>query len=284
MAILIDKNTGVIVQGITGEQGSFHTDLMKKYGTRVLAGVTPGKAGKKVHSVPVYGSVAEAVKRRKVEWSVLFVPAAFVLGAAEEALEAGLNLVIITEHVPVHDTLKIVQLAGAKGLRVIGPNCPGVITPGECKIGIMPEEVFKAGKVGVVSRSGTLTYEIVAGMTAAGVGQSTVVGMGGDPVVGMDFIDVLALFEADPEMEKIVLIGEIGGDNEERAAKFIESNVSKPVVAYIAGATAPEGKTMGHAGAVISGTSGTYAAKVEALEKAGVKVAKTPKEVVKSLG
>lgn len=283
MGILIKKNTEVIVQGITGEQGSFHTALMKKYGTRIVAGVTPGKKGQNVHGVSVYNSVAEAVKRRKVEWSVLFVPAQFVKAAAEEALEAGLNLVIITEHVPVHDTLRIVQKAEALGLKVIGPNCPGVITPGQSKIGIMPEKVFKPGKVGVVSRSGTLTYEIVAGMSAAGIGQSTVIGMGGDPVVGLDFIDALKMFEADKETEKIVLLGEIGGDNEERAARFIETSVSKPTVAYLAGATAPEGKTMGHAGAVISGTSGTYAAKVEALEKVGVKVAKLPGEVVKWL-
>ena len=283
MGILIGENTGVIVQGITGEQGSFHTALMKKYGTQIMAGVTPGKNGQKVHGVPVYDSVGEAVKRRKIEWSVLFVPAKFVKAAAEEALEAGLNIVIITEHVPVHDTLWIVQKAETLGLKVIGPNCPGVITPGVSKIGIMPEVVFKPGKVGVVSRSGTLTYEIVAGMSAAGIGQSTVIGMGGDPVVGLDFIDALKLFEEDKGTKKIVLLGEIGGDNEERAARFIETSVSKPVVAYLAGATAPEGKTMGHAGAVISGTSGTYAAKVEALKEVGVKVAKMPGEVVKWL-
>lgn len=281
MPILINKNTKFIIQGITGTQGSFHAKLMQEYAAEALAsGVTPGKGGQEVHGIPVYNSVKETLNNHQASWSVIFVPAPFVKNAAQEALENGLNLVIISEHVPVLDTIAIVKMAQEKGLHTIGPNCPGIITPEEIKIGIMPAHVFKKGRVGVVSRSGTLTYEIVDSLTKAGIGQSTVIGIGGDPINGMDFIDILPLFEKDPQTEAIILIGEIGGDNEERAAHYIKNNISKPVTAYIAGKTAPPGKTMGHAGAVISGKSGTAESKIKALKEAGVKVAELPSEIV----
>ncbi|MFH1638615.1 MAG: succinate--CoA ligase subunit alpha [Candidatus Woesearchaeota archaeon] len=281
MMILIDKDTKVIVQGLTGKQGSFHAGKMKEYGTQVVAGVTPRKGGTKVDGIPVYNSIKEALEKHEASWSIIFVPAKFAKEAALEAIENGLNIVLITEGVPVHDSIKIVQ--EAKSLTVIGPNCPGMISPGASKLGIMPGHVFKKGKVGVISRSGTLTYEIVEELTKAGIGQSTVVGVGGDPVLGSSFIDLLELFERDKDTEKVVIIGEIGGDMEEKTADFIKENFSKPVVAYIAGTTAPEGKKMGHAGAVISGSSGTAAAKIKKLKEAGVKVARLPSEVAKLL-
>jgi len=286
MSILINKETSFIVQGITGGQGAFHTKLMLDYGTKIVAGVTPQKGGQEVHGVPVFDTVAECKTqnvKRKVTWSILFVPAPFVKGAAEEALAAGLNIVIITEGVPVHDAMSILKTAREKNLRVVGPNCPGLITPGEAKAGIMPGQIFKPGEVGVVSKSGTLTYEVVNHLTKAGIGQSTCVGIGGDPIIGTNFIDALELFEKDSKTEKIVLIGEIGGNLEEAAADYIKKSVSKPVVAYIAGQTAPPGKTMGHAGAVISGKSGTAASKEKALTEAGASVAKLPSQVVSLL-
>ncbi|MFC1617827.1 succinate--CoA ligase subunit alpha [Patescibacteria group bacterium] len=279
MSILINQNTKFIVQGITGSQGAFHAELMLDYGTQIVAGVTPKKGGEEVHGVPVFDSVIET-KKFEPSWSILFVPAPFVKAAALESLEEGLNLVIITEHVPVHDALEIIRVANEKKLRVIGPNCPGLITPGEAKAGIMPGQIFKSGDIGVVSKSGTLTYEIVDHLTKNNLGQSTCVGIGGDPIIGSSFIEILELFEKDPETKKIVLIGEIGGNLEEAAAEYIKKNITKPVVGYIAGRTAPPGKTMGHAGAVVSGNAGTAESKQQALEEAGVKVAELPSEVV----
>ena len=284
MGIFVDKKTRVVVQGITGHHGSVHTRLMLEYGTKIVSGVTPGKGGQSVEGLPVYNSVAEAkVANPDVSWSIIFVPAGAAVAAAREAMEADLHLIMITEHVPVLDALGLVREAKQRGLFMLGPNCPGVITPEECKLGIMPGEIFKKGNVGVVSRSGTLTYEIAKHLTHNGIGQSTVLGIGGDPAVGLDFVDVLKLFEADPETEKIVLIGEIGGDAEERAAKFIQEKISKKVVAYIAGKTAPKGKVMGHAGAVISGGTGTFESKVKALTEAGIEVVDLPSDVVLKL-
>lgn len=280
MAILVGQHTRVLVQGITGYQGEFHTARMLEFGTQVVAGVTPGKGGTKVHGVPVFDTVEEAVDATGANASCVFVPARFAKDATLEAIAAGLDpVVVITEHVPVHDTIAMVDFARRKGIHVVGPNGPGVTAPGRCKIGIMPSHLFRPGPVGLVSRSGTLTYEIVAGLSTAGLGQSTAVGMGGDPVVGTTFVELLELFEADPETEAIVLVGEIGGSAEEEAARFIRERVRKPVVAYVAGRTAPPGKRMGHAGAVISGTEGTAQAKVEALERAGVAVAELPTRV-----
>lgn len=283
MSILIGRKTKVIVQGMTGHQGSFHTKQMLEYGTKIVAGVTPGKGGEKVEGVPVYDTVQEALQKQDADFSVLFVPAPHAKEAAIEALENGLHIVIITEHVPIHDAMSIIQLAKKKKLHVLGPNCPGLATPGMCKIGIMPGYIFQQGNVGVVSRSGTLTYEIVHALTKAGIGQSTVVGIGGDPIIGMDFLDILPLFEKDKQTKQIVLVGEIGGDAEERAAAFIKKSISKPVVAYIAGTTAPEGKRMGHAGAIIEGRTGTAQHKIQALQKAGIPVAKLPSEIVQLL-
>jgi succinyl-CoA synthetase alpha subunit len=286
MAILVDANTHVLVQGITGRQGAFHTRAMLRYGTRVEAGVTPGKGGQSVEGVPVYDSVEEALANHpSINTSLVMVPAAYAADAVYEALDNGIKLVvIITEHVPVHDTLKFVRYASLQGARVIGPNCPGVITPGAAKVGIMPGYIFKQGGVGIVSRSGTLTYEIAYAVTLKGLGQSTCVGIGGDPVVGMDFIEVLEMFRKDPGTEAVVLIGEIGGDMEERAAAYIrETNYPKPVVAYIAGRTAPPEKRMGHAGAIISMGAGDAESKVKALTAAGVYVASTPSEVAEKL-
>lgn len=276
--ILADK--GIIIQGITGNQGSFHAKKMKDYGTNIVAGVTPGKGGEKVNEIPVYNSVKEALEKHKADWSVIFVPAKFAKSAAIEALENNLNIVVITEGIPVHDTIEIVHKAN--NLVIIGPNCPGIISSG-LKLGIMPAHIFKPGKVGIISRSGTLTYEIVASLTRAGIGQSTVIGIGGDAVPGSSFIDILKLFEKDSDTEKVVIIGEIGGDMEEAAASYIKEHFSKPVVAYIAGRTAPEGRKMGHAGAVISGSSGTAAAKINKLEDAGVRVARLPSQVAELL-
>ena len=283
MGIFIGKDSRAIVRGITGNQGTFHTDLMQKFGTRIVAGVTPGKAGKVVCGVPVYDSIAEALKKHKADWSVLFVPAPFAKAAALEDIAAGLNLVIITENIPVHDSIAIMAAASKAGRVVVGPNTAGLVTVGECKLGIMPNHIFKRGGIGVVSRSGTLTYEIVAELTRSGMGESSVVGIGGDMVVGTSFIDALALFESDKQTKAVVLIGEIGGDLEEKAAEFSRASMTKKVVAYIAGRTAPEGKRMGHAGAIISGSSGTAEAKTKALEAAGIPVARLPSEIVQLL-
>jgi len=277
---LITKKTKVLVQGITGKQGSYHTKLMLDYGTNIVAGVVPKRGGQEVEGVPVYNTVKEAPK---AEWSVIFVPAPFMKKAAIEALENNLNLVIITEHAPVRDMIDVITLAKKKKLKVVGPNGPGFVVSGEAKLGIMPGHIFSKGNIGIVSRSGTLTYEIINLLTKANMGQSTCIGTGGDPVVGFDFIDILKLFEKDRATKKIVLIGEIGGDAEERAADYIKKNISKPVVAYIVGRSAPKGKTMGHAGAIISTSAGTVEAKTEAFEKAGVKVAVLPSEIVELL-
>jgi len=278
MPAIMSRTTRVLVQGITGYQGQFHTQAMLEYGTKVVAGVTPGKAGEHVHGVPVFDSVASAVKKARANASCIFVPAKFAMDAVLEALEAPKIklIVVITEHIPVHDAMRMVAIARAKGVRMVGPNCPGVAVPGTGKIGIMPETIFRQGSVGVVSRSGTLTYEIVNALSEAKIGQSTIVGIGGDPVNGTNFLDMLSFFQRDKRTESIVLVGEIGGNAEEAAAAFIKKHVSKPVVAYIAGRVAPPGKTMGHAGAIISGKSGTAAAKVEALEAVGAKVADRP--------
>ncbi len=280
MSILINKETRVVVQGITGYQGEFHTARMLEFGTQVVAGVTPGKGGMQVHGVPVFETVAEAVRSTGANAACVFVPARFAKDAALEAIEARLDPVaIITEGIPVHDVLPVVEFARQRGVRVVGPNCPGVTSPGRSKIGIMPNDLFTPGPAGVISRSGTLTYEIVAALTRERIGQSTAVGLGGDPVVGMSFTDALRLFQDDPETEVVVLIGEIGGSAEEEAARFITAHATKPVVGYIAGRTAPPGKRMGHAGAVISGSEGTAASKIEALQGAGVKVAALPGDV-----
>lgn len=280
MSILVNDNTKLLVQGITGREGSFHTQQMLEYGTNVVAGVTPGKAGQEVHGVPVFNTVQEAVAATGANASVIYVPAKFSVDAIYEAVDNGIELVVcITEGVPVNDMVAAYHHVKAKGARLIGPNCPGVTTPGSGKIGIMPGFIHTPGKVGVVSRSGTLTYEVVDALTKAGLGQSTVVGIGGDPIIGTSFLDVLELFQADPETEAIVMIGEIGGDDEEVAARFIKDHVTKPMAGFIAGRTAPPGKRMGHAGAIISGGSGTAAGKIAALEAAGVSVAERMSEI-----
>lgn len=284
MAILVNEHTRVLVQGITGYQGEFHTRQMLEFGTKVVAGVTPGKGGASVHGVPVFDTVAEAVAQTQANASCIFVPARTAKDAALEAIASHLDpVVIITEHIPVHDAIEIVAASHAAGVRVIGPNGPGVTSPGRCKIGIMPNDLFSDGPVGLVSRSGTLTYEIVAGLTQAGLGQSTALGLGGDPVVGLGFQEAIALFNDDPETEAIVMVGEIGGNAEEEAALYIQASVRKPVVGYIAGLTAPPGKRMGHAGAVISGTEGTAQGKIQALEAAGVKVVDLPGRVAEAV-
>ena len=285
MGIIVDENTRVIVQGITGRQGRFHTELMLKYGTKIVAGVTPGKGGQSVHGVPVYDTITEAMEKSPADTSIVFVPAPFALDAVSEAILAGVkNVVVITEHVPVHDAIKMIALAKLKGARIIGPNTPGIITPGKCKVGIMPGSVFTPGNIGIVSRSGTLTYEIALNLTNAGLGQSTCIGIGGDPVVGLSFLDILELFREDEQTKAVVIIGEIGGDAEERAAEYIErTNYPKPVVAFIAGRSAPPGKRMGHAGAIITGTSGTAESKIKAFNRAGVPVAEKPSDVPKLL-
>lgn len=280
MAVIVGGQTRLLVQGITGYQGAFHTGLMLQAGTKVVAGVTPGKGGTKTHNVPVFDTVDEAVRATGANACCIFVPARFARDAALEAIASRLDpVVIITEGMPVHDAIEVVGYARQQGVRVVGPNGPGVTTPGQCRVGIMPTQLFKPGPVGLVSRSGTLTYEVVAGLTRAGLGQSTAVGLGGDPVVGTSFVEALELFNADPETRAIVLLGEIGGSAEEEAARYIKAHVRKPVVAYIAGRTAPAGKRMGHAGAVISGTEGTADHKIEALETAGVRVATLPSGV-----
>ncbi|WP_038038514.1 succinate--CoA ligase subunit alpha [Thermorudis peleae] len=280
MSILVDAETRVLVQGITGREGSFHTSQMLEYGTKIVAGVTPGAGGRTVHGVPVFDTVAQAVAATQPNASIVYVPAPFAPDAVYEAIDAGIPLVVcITEGIPVLDTLKLYHYARRHGTRLIGPNCPGLITPGQAKLGIMPGYIHRPGPVGIVSRSGTLTYEVVWALTQAGLGQSTAVGIGGDPIIGTSFVDVLELFEADPQTEAIVLIGEIGGTDEETAAAFIHDHVTKPVVGFIAGRTAPPGKRMGHAGAIIAGGQGTAVEKVAALEAAGVRVAERPTQV-----
>ncbi|MCC6036831.1 succinate--CoA ligase subunit alpha [Fervidibacter sp.] len=283
MAILVNKDTKVLVQGITGREGEFHTKLMLEYGTKIVAGVTPGKGGQNVHGVPVFDSVREAVDAvGPIDVSIVFVPAPFAADAILEALDAGIKgVVIITEGIPVQDMLKVARAFEIAGddRWFIGPNCPGVITPGECKVGIMPAQVFSPGRIGVVSRSGTLTYEVVAELTRAGFGQSTCVGIGGDPIIGLNFVEILRRFNDDPQTDAVVLIGEIGGTDEEEAAAFIASEMRKPVVAFVAGKTAPEGKRMGHAGAIIMGRMGTAQSKIEAFQKAGVPVADLPAQI-----
>ncbi len=288
MSILIDKNTRLVVQGITGRDGGFHTRQMLDYGTRVVAGVTPGKGGESVHGVPVFDSVQEAVQAARANTAVIYVPAPFAADAIWEAADAGVSLIVcITEGVPVRDALgayhHVAELRAANGAgawpRLVGPNCPGLISPGLSKVGILPGHICKPGPIGVVSRSGTLTYEVIHQLTHAGLGQSTCLGIGGDPVIGTSFVDALELYEADPATEAIVLMGEIGGTDEEDAARFVKRHVKKPVVAFIAGQTAPPGKRMGHAGAIISGGSGTAAEKMAAFEAAGVPVARIPSEI-----
>jgi succinyl-CoA synthetase alpha subunit len=291
MAILLDANSRVVVQGITGAEGTFHTRRNMDYGTNVVAGVTPGKGGQRAvdDRVPVFDTVADAVRSEGANTSLVFVPARFAADAILESVDAGCSLVVcVTEGIPVRDMAQVYPFVRAKGATLIGPNCPGLISPGIANMGIIPGEITTQGPVGLVSRSGTLTYQVMYEMFTAGVGQSTCVGIGGDPIVGSNFIDILGRFQDDPATEAIVMIGEIGGDEEERAAEFIASSVTKPVTAYIAGFTAPEGKRMGHAGAIVSGSSGTAQAKKEALEARGIRVGTTPTEAaeltVKSLG
>jgi succinyl-CoA synthetase alpha subunit len=281
MSILINKNTKVIVQGITGGMGKTHTALMKKYGTNIVGGVTPGKGGTEVEGIPVFDSVSEAVDKTGANCSVIFVPPYLCLDAALEAIDAGVPLIsVITEGLPPQDAVKLHAAAEAKGVLVNGPNCPGIITPGECLIGIHPGSIYKAGRVGLISRSGTLTYEIGLGLKQADIGISTAVGIGGDPIIGIDQKISLELFENDPDTDLIILVGEIGGTAEEDAAEFIKTKIKKPVIGYIAGRTAPPGKRMGHAGAIISGNKGTAESKTKSFEEAGVQVAKTPSEIV----
>jgi succinyl-CoA synthetase alpha subunit len=280
MAILVDETTRLLVQGLTGTEGRFHGLRNRSHGTDVVAGVTPGKGGQDVEGIPVFDTVAQAVSATRANTSLVFVPARFAADAVYEAVDAGIATVVcITEHVPVHDALKLRAYVRTRGATMIGPNCPGVLSPGKANVGIIPAEVFAGGRVGLVSRSGTLTYQIGYELAQLGLGNSTIVGIGGDPVIGSSFIDVLDRFEADDETELIVLVGEIGGDEEEKAARHVVERLSKPVLAYIAGFSAPPGKTMGHAGAIISGASGTAQAKQEALEAAGIAVGTTPTEV-----
>ncbi|MEY3370322.1 MAG: Succinyl-CoA ligase (ADP-forming) subunit alpha [Cyanobacteriota bacterium] len=281
MSVLINKNTKVIVQGITGGMGRTHTALMKKYGTNIVGGVTPGKGGTEQDGVPVFDSVSEAVAKTGANCSVIFVPPYLCLDAALEAIDAGLPLIsVITEGLPPQDAVKLHAAAKLKGTLVNGPNCPGIITPGECLIGIHPGSIYMPGRVGLISRSGTLTYEIGLGLKQSGIGISTAVGIGGDPIIGIDQIVSLDLFEKDKDTDLIILVGEIGGTAEEDAADYIKANIKKPVIGYIAGRTAPAGKRMGHAGAIISGNKGTAESKTKAFTNAGVKVAMTPSEIV----
>jgi succinyl-CoA synthetase alpha subunit len=280
MTVLVDRDTRVVVQGITGHQGTTHARQMKEFGTKVVAGVTPGKGGIEVEDVPVFDSVRDAVERTGANASCIFVPAPWAKDALLEAVDAGIRLcTVVTEHIPFHDMLVMYHYAKAKGARIIGPNCPGIAAPGKAKVGIIPNLVFRPGRVGVISRSGTLTYEIVNGITEHGLGQSTCIGLGGDPVVGTSFVDALPLFEDDPETDLLVMVGEIGGTAEEDGAEYIKRHFTKPVVAYIAGRSAPSGKRMGHAGAIITRGKGTAETKVAALEAAGARVARFPYEV-----
>jgi succinyl-CoA synthetase alpha subunit len=280
MAINVDNETRLVVQGLTGSEGRFHGLRNKAYVTKVVAGVTPGKGGQDVEGIPVFDTVAQAVDDAGANTTLIFVPARFAPDAVYEAIDAGIGTVIcITEHVPAHELLRAYTYFRPKGITMIGPNCPGVLSPGKANVGIIPGEIFSEGRIGLVSRSGTLTYQIGHELTQLGLGNSTIVGIGGDPVVGSSFIDVLAKFEDDPQTELIVMVGEIGGDEEEKAAAYIGDNVTKPVLSYIAGFSAPAGKTMGHAGAIISGSSGTAQAKKEALEAKGIEVGTTPTEV-----
>jgi succinyl-CoA synthetase alpha subunit len=280
MSIIVGKETKLVVQGATGREGSFHTLRNRAYGTDVVAGVTPGKGGTDLEGIPIFDTVAESVAEAGANTTMVFVPARFAADAIYESVDAGIETVIcIAEGLPAHEMLRIYTYIRPRGITMLGPNCPGALSPGKANVGIIPAEIFREGPIGVVSRSGTLTYQIGHELTQRGLGNSTIVGIGGDPVVGSSFIDVLGRFEADDETEAIVMVGEIGGDEEEKAAAFIESEVTKPVVAYIAGFTAPPGKTMGHAGAIISGSSGTAQAKKDALEQRGVRVGTTPTEV-----
>ena len=280
MPIIVDRSTRLVVQGLTGSEGRFHGTRNKAYGTQVVAGVTPGKGGQDVEGIPVYNTVAEAVGEAGANTAMVFVPAPFAADAIYEAVDAGIGTVVcIAEGLPAHEMLRIYNYIRPRGITMLGPNCPGALSPGKANVGIIPAEIFREGSIGLVSRSGTLTYQIGHELTQLGLGNSTIVGIGGDPIVGSSFIDVLEKFEADPETEYVVMVGEIGGDEEEKAARFIEERMSKPVVAYIAGFTAPPGKTMGHAGAIISGSSGTAQAKKDMLEAAGVRVGTSPTEV-----
>lgn len=280
MSILVNKNTKLIVQGITGKEGAFHARQCAAYGTNVVGGVTPGKGGEELDGIPVFNSVNQAVKEAGANASLIFVPPRFAADAIMEAAEGELNLAIcITDGIPTFDMLKVVRFLETKKTRLIGPNCPGVISPGSCKAGIMPGHIHKKGEVGVISKSGTLTYEVVGQLTKLGIGQSTCIGLGGDPIIGSSFIDILRLFKKDRQTRAVVIIGEIGGTAEEEAARFIEKEFSKPVVAFIAGQSAPPGRRMGHAGAIIAGGKGTAAEKIEALRGAGVEVAESPAEI-----
>jgi len=280
MTVLVDKGTRVVVQGITGHQGTVHSRQMRAFGTAVVAGVTPGKAGSEVEGVPVFDAVRDAVEKTGANASCIFVPAPYAKDALLEAVDAGVRLcVVVTEHIPFHDMLVMYHYARSKGTRIIGPNCPGIASPGNAKVGIIPNVVFQPGRIGVISRSGTLTYEIVNGIKEVGLGQSTCIGLGGDPVVGTSFVDALPLFEADPDTDALVMVGEIGGTAEEDGAEYIHRHFTKPVVAYIAGRSAPPGKRMGHAGAIITRGKGTAESKLAALEAAGARVARFPYEI-----
>lgn len=284
MSILVDKNTRVIVQGITGQAGAFHAEKMLEYKTQVVGGVTPGKGGSAVHGVPVFNTVVDAVSATKANATIIFVPAKFAFGAVTEAIDAGIPLiVVITEGIPTLDMIRIKQRLKTGPIRLIGPNCPGLITPAQCKLGIMPGYIHKPGSIAVVSRSGTLTYDAVYQLTQVGLGQSTCIGIGGDPVIGSGFVDILSLLEKDAQTEGIVLIGEIGGTEEEEAAAFIKANVSKPVFAFVAGRMAPKEKRMGHAGAIIAGGKGTAAEKFAALQAAGVTIIESPADIGKTV-
>jgi len=285
LGILIDKNTCAIVQGITGTQGSFHTKLMLEYGTKIVAGVTPGKGGTQIHGVPVYDTVEEAQQKHSANASIIFVPAPFASDAVLEALENGIKTItVITEHIPIKDAITVMKYAKHVNATIVGPNTPGIITPAESKLGIMPAHIFKPGSIGMVSRSGTLTYEIAADLTRKNLGQSTCLGLGGDPITGLNFIDILKMFGKDPQTKAVILIGEIGGNLEELAAEYISTaKYSKPVVAFIAGRSAPPGKRMGHAGAIVMGKTGTAETKIEAFKNAGIEVAERPSEVAELL-
>jgi succinyl-CoA synthetase alpha subunit len=285
LPILVGKKTRAVVQGITGSQGKFHTQLMQEYGTKIVAGTSPGKGGTEVQGIPVFDTVQEAVDKYNANASIIFVPAPGAKDAALEAIAANLNpVVVITEGIPVKDEIQMMEVAKLKGTIIIGPNTPGIITPRECKLGIMPGHIFKPGRVGLVSRSGTLTYEIAASLTNSGLGQSTCLGVGGDPIVGLSFVDVLAMFRKDPSTKAVAMIGEIGGNAEEMAAEYVRSTkYPKPIAAYIAGRAAPAGKRMGHAGAIITGRAGTAETKINALKDAGVRIALKPGEIAKLL-